>query len=507
MTQTPGSSPTPPSEREAPAPARLSGMRIRKKLILLHTSFSLTLALALLLALRPAVQELVQASERRQATIAMALLAASPDAAPRAQIEDVTLRVGSAEELALNPDIAAAARSQPGEDVSAVTYAGWPQLVRFDPEREKFLVAAARSASARDTVKKLYALLTVALLAVYCMIAVMLEMFVLPRQVYGPIRRMLFADQALQAGLRSSEIIDERYIPQDELGEIMRSRNSSILRLRSKEQALAEALDQLESVAMELKRKNHLLETARRNLADQDRLASLGMMSAGIAHELNTPLAVLKGEVERLCADPTAPTRRQADLMLRVVGRLERLSESLLDFARARPPHRSRVLLRPLIEESWSLVRINRNAAGIELRNTTPPSLEILADEDRLSQVFVNLLRNASDAMEGRGRITVSTEESVRDGERWVSIRIADTGPGIDPEVLPRLFEPFTSTRMDAHGTGLGLAVSEGIIREHAGVILARNRAVSDPQGAGAVFEIMLPADRAEVSAGEKATA
>lgn len=483
-------------------------MRIRKKLILLHTSFSLTLALALLLALRPAVQELVHASERRQAAIAMALLAANPEAAANATIEDVTVGIGSVSQLGLDAAIAAAARERAGEDIRAQTTAGWPQLVRYEPQRDTYLVASARSASARDTVKKLYALLTVALLAVYCMIAVMLEMFVLPRQVYGPIRRMLFADQALQAGLREAEIIDERYIPADELGEIMRSRNSSIVRLRAKEQALAEALEQLESVAMELKRKNHLLETARRNLADQDRLASLGMMSAGIAHELNTPLAVLKGEVERLCAEPgSAPSQREAELMLRVVNRLERLSESLLDFARARPPHRSRVRLKPLIDEAWSLVRINRNAADVELRNLTTNDLELLADEDRLSQVFVNLLRNATDAMEGDGRITVSCEATVRDGERWISIRIADSGPGIDPEVLPRLFEPFTSTRLDAHGTGLGLAVSEGIIREHAGVILARNRAVTDPEGAGAVFEIMLPADRAEVSASEKATA
>src|SRR5690606_36800746 len=93
-------------------------------------------------------------------------------------------------------------------------------------------------------------------------------------------------------------------MPSVELGEIMRSRNESIVRLRRQEAMLNDALERLETVAVELKRKNHLLETARRNLADQDRLASLGMMSAGIAHELNTPLAVLKGQVEGIAADP-----------------------------------------------------------------------------------------------------------------------------------------------------------------------------------------------------------
>ena len=310
----------------------------------------------------------------------------------------------------------------------------------------------------------------------------------------------------------------------------MRSRNGSILALRRHERALAEALAELESVASDLKRKNHLLEAARRNLVDADRLASLGMMSAGIAHELNTPLAVLKGLVEKLNADPT---RRldpaEAALMLRVVRRRERLGESLLDFARVRPPESRPVDLRSLVEEAITLVRLDRDTGRLDLVNLVPEALTLECDGDRMVQVMVNLLRNAADAIRGGreprengtrhqpelpfarageeprpslppgGRVQVEADISIRDGQEWVSITVTDSGPGIDSDLLSRLFEPFASTRLDAHGTGLGLAVTEGIVKEHGGLILARNRT----DRPGAVFEIMLPMHAAPGESGE----
>jgi two-component system NtrC family sensor kinase len=117
---------------------------------------------------------------------------------------------------------------------------------------------------------------------------------------------LLEADRAVQRGDTDAELVDEAAMPADEMGEIMRSRNDAIRGIRRQETALAHALDELETVAADLKRKNHLLENAKRNLEGADRLMSLGMMSAGIAHELNTPLAVAKGLVERLRADEPA---------------------------------------------------------------------------------------------------------------------------------------------------------------------------------------------------------
>lgn len=471
----------------------LGPMRIRKKLIVLHTTFSLVLAAILLLSVRPAIRDVVARAEGDACRLAVRMLAASPGLEPGTSVDGVELRIGTADEVGGDADALDRARNIPGQTVVTSAPGEAPRAVMYDGARGVFLSAAVQSAHARQAVVRLYALVVAAIVGVYLLIALTLEAFVLPRQVYRPIRRLLAADEAVQSGDRDNELIEERAIPRDELGEIMRSRNESIVKLRRQESALNAALEQLETVATDLKRKNHLIETAKRNMADQDRLASLGVMSAGIAHELNTPLAVLKGCVETLAANPRAGVDpERAGLMLRVVKRLERLSESLLDFARVRPPTEAPVDLPQVVDEAWTLVRLDREAAGVEFEARFGSDRVVTGDADRLTQVFVNLIRNAVDAVSGagvaKGRVTVSAERSTREGREWLSVTVADNGPGIDPGVMARMFEPFTSTRLDARGTGLGLAVAEGIVREHGGVVLARNA-----HAGGAVFEVMLP--------------
>jgi len=467
----------------------LTPWRIRRKLVALHTFFSLWLALLLLFVVRPATQRVVTAGEREQCRVALASLESLAPGFRPERVGDVRLVWGSAAELGLAGPVALALeRGRPG---AAYAEPGSTGVVRWDPARGAFVAALYRSPEARAGERRLYIFVGAALLIAYAAIAALLELFVLPQQVYTPIRRLLLADKAVQLGDRDREIIPPEFMPSDELGEIMRSRNDSVLKLRAHERALAEALEKLESVAGDLKRKNHLLETVERNMADQDRLVSLGMMSAGLAHEMNTPLAVLKGSAEEIAAHPgRGVDPAKADLMLRVVNRLETLSESLLDFARVRPPVYESVVLGDVLAEAWTLVRIDRDAQGVELESGLRPADRVQGDEDRLTQVFVNLLRNAVDAIDGAGRVRVWAEPLNRGGRAWLRVFFHDTGPGIDPDVLPHLFEPFTSTRLDSHGTGLGLAVAEGIVREHGGVLLAHNA-----PGGGAVFEVMLPAD------------
>lgn len=493
----------------------LAGMRIRKKLVVLHTAFSLGLAAILLVAMRPAIGNVVEQAELNEARLVLSNVLAARDWVGGGRTAEewgreiagdvghVAIRRGEASAIAIDAETAARAALRPGVPVPASSTAQGARAVVFDaaerPGEGSLLVAEVRIPEAREAVFRLYIFTILALLGVYALVAISLEVFVLPQHVYGPIRRMLAAERAVQEGRPGEELIPESTIPADELGEIMRSRNESILGLRRHQRDLAEVVGQLEVVATDLKRKNHLLEMARRNLADADRLASLGMMSAGIAHELNTPLAVLKGLVEKLNQNPAAgvdPDR--AALMLRVVGRLERLSDSLLDFARVRPPQSSPVELRSVVEEGITLVRLDREAADVEIVNRVGDGVIIECDGDRMVQVMVNLLRNAIDAVRAGPadrpaaappRVEVSAEASRKDGREWVSIAVTDNGPGIEPEILPRLFEPFASTRLDSRGTGLGLAVADGIVREHSGVLLARNRGAQP----GAVFEIMLP--------------
>ena len=463
--------------------------RIRLKLILLHTLFSLTLGAALILTLRPAIRNVVLGAEEHACLVA---LDAVTDPDPEKKLIDlggVEVRIGSASETGLSDDQARRARNARGEPARISPDAARPMVARHDPRRDVFITAIGSAPAARAETARLYTLVVVALLVVYALIAIALEAFVLPQNVWRPIARLREADAAVQRGERAGELIPDDDMPRDELGEIMRSRNESIRKLREHEDALARALDELERVATDLKRKNHLLESVQRNMADQDRLVSLGIMSAGLAHELNTPLAVLKGGIEQIAERPddaVGPDR--ASLLLRTVSRLERLSENLLDFARVRPHNAAPVPIRRAIEEAWELVRLDRESAGIAFDCRIPPEIVAPGDADRLGQVFVNIIRNAADAIDGRGRITVAASRSTRDTADWLTIEFTDTGPGIDPEILPRLFDPFTSARLDARGTGLGLAVAEGIVREHGGVILAHNTTAG-----GAVFEVMLP--------------
>lgn len=498
----------------------LAGLRIRKKLILLHTLFSVTLAIVLVLTIRSAVEQLVEAAEISRARtllkqVVPAIVAgqASPVKLPTDQ-DHGTLTSGSSAQLGLDAVSASRAAASPGLVVVGESSTLGACALLYVPARgnspEQYHAVVSRIPEAREAVWRLYMIVAAALIGVYALVAFALEIFVLPQAVWRPIRRTLAADRAVQEGRREGELIDEAIIPDDELGEIMRSRNRTVVELRRRESELNDAMARLESLANDLARKNHLLEAARRTIADTDRLASLGMMSAGIAHELNTPLAVLKGLVEKLNIDPASLDPAQARLMLRVVGRLERLGDGLLDFARVRPPQSRVVRIHTVVRDAADLVRLDREAAGVEIINRVPEGAQVECDADRMVQVFVNLLRNAVDAVSsmrparehreppglfaspdptGQGRVEVSVEPRSRDGRDWISIGVVDDGPGIDPSVLERLFEPFTSTRLDARGTGLGLAVAEGIVREHGGLLLARNRT----DQTGAVFEVLLP--------------
>jgi two-component system NtrC family sensor kinase len=332
----------------------------------------------------------------------------------------------------------------------------------------------------RTLVKHAKMNLFVVLGVVYVAAVLLLEVAIMPLYVYRPITAMLRADEASQHDDRTREIIDGALIPGDEIGQIMRSRNATVGELRRQEEQLEQALKQLTETAEALRLKNEQLEA-------QDRLVSLGILSASVAHELNTPLAVLQGSVEKLL-EITADdhTHDRLARMLRVTQRLRTISESLVGFSRVRRQSSERVLVRPLVEEAWNLVAIDDKAASTQFTLAVEANVAVLGNADRLVQVFVNLLRNALNAVPTvGGRIAVRS----RADRNRVAIAVEDNGPGIPPEVLPDIFEAFVSTRLDARGTGLGLTVAQGIVHQHGGTITASNRAEG-----GACLEVFLPA-------------
>ncbi len=308
---------------------------------------------------------------------------------------------------------------------------------------------------------------------IYLLAVLLLESAIMPLYVYRPLRRMLAADAATQTGDRKRELIPAEEILEDEIGQIMSSRNETVLALRRREDELAAAL---------------------RRLEEQDRLVSLGLLSASVAHELNTPLAVLNGSIEKLIETvKDSPTLDRLARMQRVTQRLRRISESLVDFSKVRQTHMEPTALRPLVEEAWSLVAIDEKSSSVDFRNQTDPAHLVTGNSDRLLQVLVNLLRNALNAVEtdgcAPGCIEVHSQPDRRNGKPVVVLTVEDNGHGIPAHVLPDIFDAFVSTRLDANGTGLGLTVAEGIVTQHGGTISASNR----PEG-GASLEICLPA-------------
>ncbi|MEZ4416982.1 MAG: ATP-binding protein [Gemmatimonadota bacterium] len=225
------------------------------------------------------------------------------------------------------------------------------------------------------------------------------------------------------------------------------------------------------------------LNASRQALARQESLAAVGMLAAGLAHEIRTPLAVLQGSADlldrKIAAD--APERELVVFIQEEVGRLARLVEDLLVFARPRTPECAAVRLDRIAERAASAMDATARDAGIDLRTSLAPAVA-WADEGQAYQVLLNVLANAIHATPAGRAIQVRTHE---DAERaWIEIE--DQGTGIRPEDLERIWEPLFTTRRA--GTGLGLAIVKRIVDDHGGAVTVESRL-----GEGSCFRIALP--------------
>ncbi|MGP8077180.1 MAG: ATP-binding protein [Thermoplasmata archaeon] len=219
--------------------------------------------------------------------------------------------------------------------------------------------------------------------------------------------------------------------------------------------------------------------------AHADKLASVGQLAAGVAHEINTPLAnvmLVAESLRRRSRDSWVLAR--VDTMTEQIEVAARIVRSLLDFARRTEPHVTELDLVGVARESVAFLR-GKQSPDVEIAEEYPPAeVPVLGDRGQLMQVLTNVLNNSYDAMGGKGRIRISVR---RQGGR-AEIEIVDNGPGIASEALPHIFEPFFTTKPEGLGTGLGLAICHGIVQSHHGSITARN-----VPGAGAAFLVSLP--------------
>ena len=232
-------------------------------------------------------------------------------------------------------------------------------------------------------------------------------------------------------------------------------------------------------------------------LRQSEKLAAMGTLLAGVAHELNNPLSVIVGRTALLReALGEGALAQQSEEIAQAAARAARIVRNFLALARQHPPERQEVRVNEVVKEAVELLAYPLRVDGVEVRLDLAPDLPVLwADPHELHQVVLNLVANAHQAMHETApprRLTLTTR-SDPEGRR-VTLAVADTGPGMPPEIRARIFEPFFTTKPPGKGTGLGLPLCHGILESHGGTI----RVESEP-GAGAVFRVELPVGTAPV--------
>ncbi len=281
----------------------------------------------------------------------------------------------------------------------------------------------------------------------------------------------------------------------DEFGELARSFNAMTAALRNSQSELREWASTLEQ---KVERRTEQLRIAQAEAARGEKLASVGLLASGIAHELNNPLTGVL-TFSHLLREKMADGSQDAedmDLVIRETRRCASIIRRLLDFAREKPPEKKFADLNQIIEDTARLVERPANlrdiAITLDLDRTLPP---VWVDPDQIKQVVMNLLVNAQHAIDGEGAIIVRTRQLPQPrtsqagaiATPMVEFSVTDTGCGIPRENFRRIFDPFFTTKVGM-GTGLGLSVSHGIVEAHGGTI-----EVESEVGEGSTFRIYLP--------------
>ena len=231
------------------------------------------------------------------------------------------------------------------------------------------------------------------------------------------------------------------------------------------------------------------LSDAQKRLIEQEKLKSLGEMTANIAHEIKNPLVIIGGFTKRLAKRSRLdrPESRYVEIILKEVTRLEAILNEILSYVKEGPVATGTCDINGAIEEVLSLFTPDSAWAEIKLERKYGKGLPpIVCDNQQIKQVLINVLINGFQAMNGKGTIAIETGQTTVDGKKFLYASIADTGGGIDPGILDNIFNPFFTTK--ERGTGLGLAISNKIIMNHNGRLDIKNEV-----GKGVTFIVYLP--------------
>ena len=320
--------------------------------------------------------------------------------------------------------------------------------------------------------------------------------FFVRRLIYVPLRDLETGAKRLSSGNL------EQPIPvrsEDEFGELAASFNAMTAALRNSQQELREWGRTLEQ---KVEKRTRELRIAEAEAARGEKLASVGLLAAGIAHELNNPLTGILtfSHLIRKKMPDGSPEAEDLDLVIRETRRCAAIIRRLLDFAREKTPEKKFADLNQLIEDTVRIIERPANLRDIEITMDLDRSLPpVWVDADLFKQVIMNMLVNAQHAIEEKGSVTIRSRRvpeprSPEPGTKpvpMIELSIIDTGCGIPEQNLKRIFDPFFTTKALGKGTGLGLSVSHGIVKAHGGAI-----EVESAVGEGSTFRVYLPLER-----------
>jgi len=310
----------------------------------------------------------------------------------------------------------------------------------------------------------IYIVLVVAVTAVILII-------ILWRIVLSPLTNLAIGMRRVSSGDMEQKV---KIYSNDEIGRLASTFNSMTAELNIARQRMMKWTQTLEK---EVAKKTQEIKQAQDKLIQAEKMASLGRLTADIAHEIRNPLSALGGFGRRLLKSATEKKQKEyAEIIVSEADRLEHVLSDVLTFSREARFHFKKISVNEIIKKSVNLFREDCKEQSIEIEVQFETNLPVLIEMDQVEHAINNLISNAIDAMPEGGTLTVSTQKKQANDITYVAVHISDSGEGIPEEKLPLIFEPFYTTKKIGHGTGLGLSISRRIVEEHGGFIQAKNR-------------------------------
>jgi len=356
-------------------------------------------------------------------------------------------------------------------------------------------VALTYSVAAAEALRQRSRLVVVWFVPIATVVLTLIVDLLARRLVHKPIAAIRRTMQRAARGDLSARAPVQR---EDEIGEVAGGLNEMLAQMEGFNVALQEkvreATEELRTRNAQLVESYQRVLALREALARVDQMAAVGQMAASVAHQIGTPLNLISGYVQMIREEQgaTSPVTRRLQIVEEQISRVTGIVRTLLDRAR-RKPAKAPTDIEELVRRVCEVARPTLDAQGVKLELRISPDVPpVDADAVQFELALLNLVTNSLDAMPSGGTASITVSGSAA----GVRIEIADTGVGIAPDLLPRIFEPWVTTKSEGHGTGLGLSITRDVVAGHGGTITA----ASEP-GSGATFTIDLPAAGAAVPA------